>query len=442
MHKSTVLSLKGNFIRILLLFVLFGSTYIYAQVEWTKDAANPIFSGEENGTWDHHVFQPCVIYNSDSSRYEMWYGGSYGITHPYSIGYATSPDGINWQKDTIHNPVLTPDAGTWDESSVELPIVIRENGQYKMWYTGWQNSNFRIGYATSPDGINWEKDTINNPVLSPGSADWENSQVGYCSVIPNSGQYVMYYSGGGSTAGGIGQATSADGINWIRDTINNPLVVPGQTGEWDDFLVMGPRCFYNQGYYYMFYTAWHTNIDGIRRIGLATSSDGINWQKDTAHNPVMAPSSGTWDGSLIEVGTVMLINDTVHMWYGGTSIPSNVYLWRIGHATSPLEPVSVNNNAVLPYEFSLKQNYPNPFNPSTRIKYSIPQTSEIQIIVYDVLGNEIETLVNDEKPAGSYELNWDAANLSSGVYFYQIKATPNGGQAGEFVQTKKMILLK
>ena len=89
----------------------------------------------------------------------------------------------------------------------------------------------------------------------------------------------------------------------------------------------------------------------------------------------------------------------------------------------------------LPANFALEQNYPNPFNPSTAIKYSFPKISFVQIKVFDVLGNEIETLVNEEKPAGTYELNWNASNLPSGVYFYQLKA-------GSFFETKKMILMK
>jgi len=85
--------------------------------------------------------------------------------------------------------------------------------------------------------------------------------------------------------------------------------------------------------------------------------------------------------------------------------------------------------------FELFQNFPNPFNPSTKIKYSVPQTSQVQIKVFDVLGNEIVTLVSEEKVVGIYEMVWNAANLPSGVYFYQLKA-------GEYVNTKKMILLK
>ncbi len=86
-------------------------------------------------------------------------------------------------------------------------------------------------------------------------------------------------------------------------------------------------------------------------------------------------------------------------------------------------------------KFSLNQNYPNPFNPSTIIKYEIPERSFVTIKVYDVLGREIITLVNQEKPVGSYEVVFDSQGLTSGVYFYRM-------QAGSFVETKKMVLMK
>jgi hypothetical protein len=85
--------------------------------------------------------------------------------------------------------------------------------------------------------------------------------------------------------------------------------------------------------------------------------------------------------------------------------------------------------------YILEQNFPNPFNPSTKIKYSVPQSSNVVIKVFDILGNEITTLVNDEKPAGTFEVTWYAEQLPSGVYFYQLKT-------GYYVDTKKMILIK
>jgi hypothetical protein len=89
----------------------------------------------------------------------------------------------------------------------------------------------------------------------------------------------------------------------------------------------------------------------------------------------------------------------------------------------------------LPTEFILEQNYPNPFNPSTTISFSVPEIEFVTLKVYDVLGNEIATLINEEKSAGSYEILFDATDLSSGIYFYRL-------QAGSFVETKKMVLMK
>jgi len=86
-------------------------------------------------------------------------------------------------------------------------------------------------------------------------------------------------------------------------------------------------------------------------------------------------------------------------------------------------------------DFHLYHNYPNPFNPSTKIKYTVPQSSNVVIKVFDILGNEIETLVNEEKQIGTYEITWNAGSLPSGIYIYRL-------QAASFVETKKMILMK
>ena len=89
----------------------------------------------------------------------------------------------------------------------------------------------------------------------------------------------------------------------------------------------------------------------------------------------------------------------------------------------------------VPEEYTLFQNYPNPFNPSTIINYALPEKGNVELIVYDVLGNEIVTLVNEEKSAGTYDVEFNATGLPSGIYFYKL-------QAGNFVETKKMILIK
>ena len=85
--------------------------------------------------------------------------------------------------------------------------------------------------------------------------------------------------------------------------------------------------------------------------------------------------------------------------------------------------------------YSLEQNYPNPFNPTTTIRFTISDLRFTILKVYDVLGNEVATLVNEEKPAGTYEVEFTAIDLPSGIYFYRL-------QASNFIKTKKMILLK
>ena len=87
------------------------------------------------------------------------------------------------------------------------------------------------------------------------------------------------------------------------------------------------------------------------------------------------------------------------------------------------------------YDYKLSQNFPNPFNPTTSIKYSLPEQQFVSVKVFDILGREVASLVNEIKPAGNYEVNFDASNLSSGVYFYQLRA-------GSFTATGKLILMK
>jgi hypothetical protein len=98
-------------------------------------------------------------------------------------------------------------------------------------------------------------------------------------------------------------------------------------------------------------------------------------------------------------------------------------------------PTDVKENSIKPSNFELSQNYPNPFNPSTIINYSVKQRSFITLKIYDALGKEVVTLVNGEREQGSYQVNFNARNLSNGIYFYRLTA-------GNFTDVKKMILLK
>jgi photosystem II stability/assembly factor-like uncharacterized protein len=108
---------------------------------------------------------------------------------------------------------------------------------------------------------------------------------------------------------------------------------------------------------------------------------------------------------------------------------------HIYRSSSPITAIEENRSSYSPSEYSLHQNYPNPFNPATTISFSLPLRSFVSLKVFDALGRQVSILVSEELPAGKYSRQWNAAGIPSGVYFYRL-------QAGSFVETKKLILLK
>ena len=130
------------------------------------------------------------------------------------------------------------------------------------------------------------------------------------------------------------------------------------------------------------------------------------------------------NGKIYLTGYSQLIIESM---FRSSSITSVMYL--------PLNSEIKNNEVNVPHSFELKQNYPNPFNPSTKISFSIPQNSQLSLVVYDLLGRTVDVLLQGELKAGNYELEYSNSSLSSGVYFYELKA-------GSFRDIKKMVLLK
>jgi hypothetical protein len=114
-----------------------------------------------------------------------------------------------------------------------------------------------------------------------------------------------------------------------------------------------------------------------------------------------------------------------------TSFNKLAVLYNVGGPTS----VELQQNNLYPDKYVLNQNYPNPFNPSTTIEFSIPNSGLVQLSVYNILGEEVKQLLNEERSAGNHSVQFNSTNLASGIYFYRL-------QAGSFVVTKKMILLK
>jgi hypothetical protein len=156
-------------------------------------------------------------------------------------------------------------------------------------------------------------------------------------------------------------------------------------------------------------------------------------------------TSGAVAGELVDgTGTVVAVNNGTNSNPFTLTAPSpGNYIVNAGHAsplrwdsasvTITLTDVGVNSSN--PTEYKLYDSYPNPFNPSTTLRYSIPEASLTTLKVYDELGKEVATLVNETKSAGIYEVEFNASNLSSGIYYYTL-------QAGSFSKTNKMILMK
>jgi hypothetical protein len=122
-----------------------------------------------------------------------------------------------------------------------------------------------------------------------------------------------------------------------------------------------------------------------------------------------------------------------------TTAPQEYYSFQAGVLTTAV----AQQSSEIPATSSLAQNYPNPFNPKTAVRYQVSAVSEVRLVVYDLLGREVTTLVNDRKDAGTYDVMFDASGLASGVYVYRLEARSLGSPTSEtFVQTRKMVLAK
>ena len=277
---------------------------------FTKHAGNPVLTLGAGGTWDDlYAYIPSVIHRNH--KWYMYYAGHDGAT--VRIGLATSPDGIIWTKHTA-NPLLDISAGgAWDDTHVYYPRVIYRNHKWYMYYTGRTGAHLRIGLATSEDGISWTKHTA-NPVLDIGAGGaWDDSHVYGASVIYRNHRWYMYYSGYGASHWRIGLATSEDGVSWTKHT-GNPVLNIGAGGAWDDVHASRPSVIYRNHKWYMYYDGY----DGSHnRIGLATSEDGISWTKHTASPLVSTGAGGTWDYIHAYMPSVIYRNHKWYLYYTG-----------------------------------------------------------------------------------------------------------------------------
>ena len=402
---------------------------------WVDYPNNPVLQRGAFGSWDANItWSHDVIW--DDGLFKMWYAGHSGSAGPWSIGYATSENGKSWTK-YANNPVLTGDATKWYGSKLWNPRVVKVDSVYHMYFG---SAGAKVtGHATSSDGINWTFTA--DPVLEVGGTTaWDGKQVSPIDIMVDTSGYRMWYNGYSvNDVGAVGLATSDDGITWTKHS-NNPILERSADGKWDsDPTFYAGGVVYNGKFYYMFYSG----NDGTKynQIGRAYSLNGEYWSRVTKDAPEVPHGPvGSWNDDACFYPSVVLNNGEYHMWYNGTSTadPNN---WRIGYARWEHVVIETEEmRALTPNRFSMNQNYPNPFNPITQIRYSLPQLSDVRLVVYDMLGCEIAELVNTEQGVGNYEIQWNGLNqygekMPTGVYFARLTA----GKQSEVI---KMLLLK
>ena len=301
---------------------------------WVDHSANPIVV-KGVATWEiSQVMSPWII--RSGSSYKMWYTGAARHQADLSIGYATSPDGINW---TRHpgNPVLKLRAGDFDEQGVFAPVVIQDNDSLKMWYGAGSNPDrAQIGYASSIDGIVWIRRQSSVLQTSP-FGEWYSDALIPGSVIKDGNIFKMWFSGSvgsiaGATSGtktGIGYATSPDGISWtVYDNPattaspyknSDPVLNYGSTGSWDANEMFKPCVLKTDYGYELWYSGWAPNLG--QHIGYASSTDGITWKKHP-YNPLFR--SPTWAIGIVFPSVLWDGGNKYRMWYhawinGGSS---------------------------------------------------------------------------------------------------------------------------
>ncbi len=297
---------------------------------FTKQPGNPVLAPAQGwDTWG--IGGQSVLYNG--SHYLMWYFGTNdaGWNTNFSIGLATSTDGISWTEYSA-NPLLNFTEGTW-EDQVRGMSVVYENGVYKMWYTGLTDTNLfaAIGFANSTDGIAWSKYS-GNPVIPTVINGPDVDEAADPTVLHIADTYHMWYtlgyyrSASGKWLYNVSYATSPDGLAWTK----RGVVLSSDGGEGiDSNGTSQPAVVFDNSEFKLLYAGF--NLTGHGKIMYATSENGLNWTK---HGTVLPQGAGgEWDSYYASAPDLLIINRTWKIWYRGWN-NSVDYPDRIGFANA------------------------------------------------------------------------------------------------------------
>ena len=336
----------------------------------------------------------------------------------YSIN---SGDGsINWKVNTeiptVVSPALSKDGVIYTNGPDRSLLALNQDGTeaWRFDTDGWVYSSPAIG--ESGNIFFGSDNNILYKVSSEGEEVWQatlSSNVWGSPVIGTDGRVYV------ETSDGIVHALSSTGsVLWTYDTGSGPDKLSPENPV---ILSDGRVCVFTD--------------DG--EIVLLDSNGNVDWSFDT-RGKITHPPLITIDGFILVANDDRTLKGLALPDYTpGENSPWHTFQknnQRTGYQGT-LVSVKDNKTEILPTEYSLKQNYPNPFNPVTTIEYSLPKQSYVFLVIYNLNGQEVKRLVDRLKPAGNYSTNFDASQLSSGIYIYKL-------QAGRYSKTRKMVLLK
>ncbi len=306
--------IRSYFVLAVLILLAGVCHFTAAQTNWYKYPGNTGFLRGTHGEWDEFTLDYNILF--ENNEYHMWYEGMSSDDQRWKFGFATSSDGIHWEKYPGNPLDFNDDNLDW---VVEFWTfnVIRKDSMYLMWFTAESKDpscSYGIGFAWSENGKTWNAHP--EPVLKPGKGgSWDDSGVTNPNVIFDGKIYHMWYAGFPNRIPKIlsmGYATSTDGIHWTKHPAN-PVLKRGEPGTWDDHWVVGYSVTTNKSLKEM----WYFGFNQIKfEIGLATSEDGVRWTK-SPENPVLkAGKQGEWDANVFYPRVIK--QDSVYrIWYGG-----------------------------------------------------------------------------------------------------------------------------